>query len=451
MLLSLCVLAAVCCACGAHGEKVFGVGLSKTGTTSIAAAVKLLGYRTVHYDHRFVPFMLGNHSRFSIAQHYADVDAVFDLPTALYFRELLAAFPTAKFVLSLRDPEAWYESYRSHRQLYQHTYSGCPLPSRMRLIGELAYGGGEDNKTAWVSHFENHNRAVLHHIPAPQLLLLDISKEATGWEKLCAFLDQSGGPCARPFPPFPTENARTERASNDSVPKTALNSTTSAPSRRALVCFVGHANSAPGQRRLRECIAARRRIALLNDLDMLAMLFKDSTSLETLEKMLKPRGLGVFVARKLFKRDFPLFAAQTLSKLRVFELSGLYKRVAFFNPDTVHATAELIEAFSLHTNLDFEGRRSENAPLDIDLFFVRPSICILNDLSDMLRTLSYEEDSGWFGTGPLSVVANSSLAESVTQSWRFPGAQGEVGIILFYFFHHLHGANSVLHSRLWLR
>ena len=37
--------------------KVFGVGLSKTGTSSLAAALEELGLPTVHNDRAFVPFL----------------------------------------------------------------------------------------------------------------------------------------------------------------------------------------------------------------------------------------------------------------------------------------------------------------------------------------------------------------------------------------------------------
>ena len=34
-----------------------------------------------------------------------------DWPTACFFRELLEEFPEAKFVLTLRDPERWADSF----------------------------------------------------------------------------------------------------------------------------------------------------------------------------------------------------------------------------------------------------------------------------------------------------------------------------------------------------
>ena len=38
-------------------HKVFGVGLSKTGTTSLGVALESLGYRNIHNDRGCVPFL----------------------------------------------------------------------------------------------------------------------------------------------------------------------------------------------------------------------------------------------------------------------------------------------------------------------------------------------------------------------------------------------------------
>ena len=37
--------------------KVFGVGLSKTGTTSLGQALQMLGLTNLHMDRAFVPFL----------------------------------------------------------------------------------------------------------------------------------------------------------------------------------------------------------------------------------------------------------------------------------------------------------------------------------------------------------------------------------------------------------
>ena len=100
------------------GPKVFGVGLSKTGTTSFSAAMNMLGYHSLHNDPTLVHFM--HHSRqeletsatsassFNLTGKYDDVDSVWDIPTAAYYRQLHAAYPDAKFILTVRSsPRVW--------------------------------------------------------------------------------------------------------------------------------------------------------------------------------------------------------------------------------------------------------------------------------------------------------------------------------------------------------
>ncbi len=41
----------------ATSSKIFGVGLSKTGTTSLGAALEQLGLNNLHMDRAFVPFL----------------------------------------------------------------------------------------------------------------------------------------------------------------------------------------------------------------------------------------------------------------------------------------------------------------------------------------------------------------------------------------------------------
>ena len=41
----------------ASQPKVFGIGLSKTGTTSLGLALEALGFNNIHMDRAFVPFL----------------------------------------------------------------------------------------------------------------------------------------------------------------------------------------------------------------------------------------------------------------------------------------------------------------------------------------------------------------------------------------------------------
>lgn len=97
--------------------QVIGAGFGRTGTASLKNALELLlGRRCYHMSE-----VLGQPGH---VDHWLDVvagkpdwDAIFgdyvatvDFPASNYWRELADAFPDAKIVLSVRDPERWFES-----------------------------------------------------------------------------------------------------------------------------------------------------------------------------------------------------------------------------------------------------------------------------------------------------------------------------------------------------
>lgn len=115
--------------------KVFCLGLSRTGTTSLCAALETLGYRTIHYPiHLFTQaevmgapvfkaqLRLNPYARWrrskeikafgcrdarGILQGY---DAFGDLPIPLFYKELDRMFPGSKFILTTRDLDRWLTS-----------------------------------------------------------------------------------------------------------------------------------------------------------------------------------------------------------------------------------------------------------------------------------------------------------------------------------------------------
>ncbi len=66
-------------------NKVFGIGLSKTGTKSLVKALKILGYKSVHYPRNL-----------NVLKNY---DAAADISVAHAFKELDKKYPKSKFIL----------------------------------------------------------------------------------------------------------------------------------------------------------------------------------------------------------------------------------------------------------------------------------------------------------------------------------------------------------------
>lgn len=98
--------------------QVIGAGFGRTGTESLKAALERLEFGPC--DHMFE--LLKSTHRVPLLEALErgdeiDFDSLFDgfgsavdFPYAMYYRQLMAAYPEAKVVLTVRDAEAWYDS-----------------------------------------------------------------------------------------------------------------------------------------------------------------------------------------------------------------------------------------------------------------------------------------------------------------------------------------------------
>lgn len=182
---------------GTDTGKVFGLGLSRTGTTSLHASLVLMGLSSVHY-----PLSYRN-----LARHWLDGDfspvhtAPFqcysDLPTPVFFRELDKSHPGSKFVLTSRDADAWADSIERQYARPLPPSPKNPIRHRMR---ELAYGSVAFDRGRYLDAYRRHNDGVRDYFTArpDALLVLDLSRDADAWEQLADFLDREAS--ARAFP-----------------------------------------------------------------------------------------------------------------------------------------------------------------------------------------------------------------------------------------------------------
>lgn len=176
--------------------KVFCVGFHKTGTTSLAVALKTLGYRVAGPKGVRDPNIAVN----ALATAYALVDqydAFQDNPWPLIYKQLDARYPGSKFILTLRDSESWIKSQLQH-------FGRWETPMRKWIYGA---GCPEGNEDVYVRRFEEHNREVMAYFKdrPEDLLILDLTK-GDGWEKICSFLGRDV-----PDTPFPHANKARKR------------------------------------------------------------------------------------------------------------------------------------------------------------------------------------------------------------------------------------------------
>jgi hypothetical protein len=193
--------------------KVIGAGLSKTGTTSLHRALQRLGLDSLHYDEqRLNDIIEGTSSATPEFRRYDDVDAVLDIPTALFFEELLDAYPDSLCILTVRDEQQWWQSIEHHFNSKSPIH--CREDNQFKWqLRHLAYGSATASEFLFRKRYREHNRRVLQTVPARRLLVMDIAA-GDGWESLCPFLD-----CPVPEFPFPHTNRRdqNERAPHEQL------------------------------------------------------------------------------------------------------------------------------------------------------------------------------------------------------------------------------------------
>jgi hypothetical protein len=207
--------------------KVIGAGFGRTGTWSLKAALEELGFGPCY--HMTEVFAHPGHADFwSSAWRGEPVDwegvlggyeATVDWPACTFYEELMERHPDAKVLLSVRDPEPWYESTRNTIYELSMLLERSPTSrlifglisllvfggfagSRSNMVNDMIWEGTFDgrfeDKAYAIEVFERHNEEVKRRVPPERLLVYDVRE---GWEPLCEFL---GVP--EPEEPFPRLN-----------------------------------------------------------------------------------------------------------------------------------------------------------------------------------------------------------------------------------------------------
>ena len=175
----------------ADRPKVFGIGLHKTSTTSLAYALYTLGYHVggYFYASRFEDDELTAY----VLDRAGFYDAVQDMPWPEFYQLLDREFPGSKFILTIRDEDRWIKSVTDH-------FGEGVIADNERFYGVPVAAGNED---VYRSRFRQHNQEVRDHFAdrPDDLLVMDIAN-GDGWEVLGPFLG-----VATPDWPFPRQNA----------------------------------------------------------------------------------------------------------------------------------------------------------------------------------------------------------------------------------------------------
>lgn len=177
-------------------SKIFGIGLSKTGTSSLAQALQILGYRTLD-NMGAGRYVAGDLSSIDLATVEA-YEALTDTPIPSFYRELDRRFPGSKFILTVRDRAGWLKSCMKQ---FSPRFGQTQSEPNRRLFEDL-YGTNVFDEAKFAAGYDRFVAGVHEYFrDRPQDLLVLNVTAGEGWEKLCPFL-------GRPIPDvaFPKAN-----------------------------------------------------------------------------------------------------------------------------------------------------------------------------------------------------------------------------------------------------
>ena len=173
--------------------RVFGIGMHKTGTTSLHAALKALGFESAHWKTAHWAKQIWNEvteygKSWTVEHNYA----LSDLPIAILYEQLDRAYPGSKFILTLRNEGAWLKSVENH---WSHKYN--PFRGQWdhdpfsHQVHKEIYGQKNFDALIFLERFRRHNREVRDYFKERpgDLLVMDMSNGA-GYSELCSFLDR---------------------------------------------------------------------------------------------------------------------------------------------------------------------------------------------------------------------------------------------------------------------
>jgi len=175
-------------------NKIFCIGLSRTGTTSVHGILEKLGFKSKH----FVGPLLNDD--WEVVDRF---DALGDTPIPLLFKECDARYPGSKFILTTRDKADWLESMK---WMFRHGRVIWKWPLFLGHYHQRIYGVNHFDQKVLVRAFDNYHAEVSAYFASRPNDLLEVNiDDGICVEEICQFLET-------PFRPVkvPRSNTRTK-------------------------------------------------------------------------------------------------------------------------------------------------------------------------------------------------------------------------------------------------
>lgn len=154
--------------------KIFGIGLSRTGTSSLTFALRILGHTTIHFPKDPI----------TMAEKF---DALTDTTVARDYKKLDKSYPNSKFILTIREIDDWLNSIKAH-------FNRNSAETREKWVLDLrrdVYHTADFNLKLMRDSYLKHINDVKHYFKdRPKDLLIMNICDGEKWEVLCPFLDE---------------------------------------------------------------------------------------------------------------------------------------------------------------------------------------------------------------------------------------------------------------------
>jgi hypothetical protein len=178
--------------------KVVGIGLNKTGTTSLGECLSYWGLKHISCNQEaFNLWRNGNYT--SLMEWVGKYDSFEDWPWPLIYKLIDENFPGTKFILTRRkDADTWF------RSLCEHADRTGPTAYRKYIYGhEMPHAHKEHH----IQIYQNNLVSIREYFRNRPSDLLEVCwEEGDGWEELSRFL---GFEC--PIVAFPHANKSPSR------------------------------------------------------------------------------------------------------------------------------------------------------------------------------------------------------------------------------------------------
>jgi hypothetical protein len=163
--------------------RVFGIGMQRTGTSSLNEAFKMYGFDSGHWESaEWAQTIWWEMNKWNRSLTVEKLYALCDNPIPTLYKKLDAAYPGSKFILTVRDEEKWIRSVRKF-----WTYEGNPqrwvwdTDKFSHKIHSIIYGTPKFDEQVFRETYRKHNHEVQQYFKdrPDDLFILDVNEKTT--------------------------------------------------------------------------------------------------------------------------------------------------------------------------------------------------------------------------------------------------------------------------------